>query len=253
MQTNEKIVDRIRKLLELAKSDNVNEAASAASAAQRLMAEHRIEVAMLDVGRDAPDEEIETALLHSTGGQKVVHWQGSLAVHICHANGCATYWAGGLGSARTLQIVGTPSDAATCRYLFAYLLREIERLSKVEAAKLPGAPGRTWHTSFKLGAVSVIGSRLGEAARAEREHQRELAAASDRVQGTSTALVLVTNALAKLDTRQERARARLVGMRKTKSSSRRFDYNGYEAGKRAGATLNLSSGPALGRGTDRLR
>jgi hypothetical protein len=42
-----KVIDQIRKLLELAKSDNEHEAAAAAAAAQRLMSKHQIAEAEL--------------------------------------------------------------------------------------------------------------------------------------------------------------------------------------------------------------
>ena len=52
MITQPKIVDRIRKLLELSRSNNEHEAAQAASRAASLMAEHAITTAMLEVISD---------------------------------------------------------------------------------------------------------------------------------------------------------------------------------------------------------
>ncbi len=70
MTNEDKIVDRVRKLLELANSDNVHEAGSAAKQAQILMSKHNISEAMVSVEADADEQEdLEVDMLHQQGGR----------------------------------------------------------------------------------------------------------------------------------------------------------------------------------------
>jgi hypothetical protein len=241
-----KIIERVRKLLELANNNtNVHEAANAAAQAQVLMSRFEIGEAMLGAETDTIEEQIEADVLYA-GGNKASTWRGQLAVPLCEVNSCGVYRSGG-----DLRIFGRPSDASKVRYLFAYVAREIERLCK-EAAAERGAPGRTWCNSFKLGASSEIGRRLREADREARAAMKREADAGDSL-GTGTALVLVNTALAKVDAR----RASVVQWGKVKLHLRaggvahsRTDYGAREAGKRAASSINLSGARAsLGSGS----
>ena len=244
---DEKIIERVRKLLELAHGNtSVSEAANAASAAQTLMSRHAISEAMLGKSSTEPEEQIEQDLLHS--GKQNTTWRGGLAMAICAANGCGVYRQSG-----DLVTFGRPSDAAKVRYLFAYVSREIERLCEQESA-LRGSPGKTWHNSFKNGAVAEISRRISEAASAARAAMRREADASDTL-GTGAAIVLVDSALAKLDKRTLAVASYgklKLKLRKGSSSHSRTDFGAREAGKRAAATINLDNAAgALGAGNSK--
>jgi hypothetical protein len=161
-------------------------------------------------------------------------------------NGCGVYNA--LGS---LHIFGRPSDAAKVRYLFAYVKREIERLCK-QAADERGAPGRTWSNNFKLGAAHEIGRRLREADQAARSAMKREADAGDTL-GNGSAIVLVNNALAKIDAHKvsitEYGKVKLH-LRTVSRSATRFDPSARDAGKRAAANIDLNgaSRGSLGAG-----
>jgi hypothetical protein len=243
-----KILDRVRKLLELAKSDNINEAGNAAAAAQELMTRHAIGEAMLDVNPDADEkaEPIEHDLLHATGGQQLPTWKGSLGVALCEVNGCKCFRTGG-----NLNVIGRPSDAATVRYLFAYIAGEIDRLAQ-QAADERGNPGRTWLNNFRLGAMSEVNRRLRQAHADTRTAMRQEAVASDTL-GTGTALVRVNNALVKLDAHKAAVAdygKQKLHLRSSGRSHSRFNGSAREAGRRAGAAIDLSRGdrPGLGSG-----
>jgi hypothetical protein len=247
--TDDKILDRVRKLLELANNNlNVNEAANAAAAAQELMTRHAIGEAMLAPVADTVDEQIEADLLYAQG-KKHATWRGILAVVMAEVNQCKVFVQGG-----DLRIIGRPSDAATVRYLFSYVIREIERLCKEEAG-WRGNPGRVWCNNFKLGAVESVNKRLRESAAQARAAMRREASANDTM-GTGSAIVLVNNALAKLDKRTEDVRAFAQAKFKLRSRGTahfRNDDSGREAGRRAGAhiELNPARGGALGAGARR--
>jgi hypothetical protein len=249
---NDKVVDKIRKLLRLAESADVNEAAAAAGAAQRLMEEHRIDQAMISLDDDesdgTPDEEDIRSWadepLESSG--RLPGWKSQLAVAIAGVNGCQVF----LGRAykgddydhpqTTLCLVGRPSDVASVRYLFAYLTKEIDRLCKLHGRGL----GRTWANSFRVGAVHTVRKRLKQA----QEKARLDARSKLKGKGT-TALAKLDLALARVDKRALEAEAWMkehLKLTSARSSRTRRDWDAYAAGKRAGGSIDLS-GPTGGR------
>lgn len=242
---DEKILDRVRKLLELAKSDNIYEAASAAAQAQALMSRHAIEQAMLSTV--TAEEEIEQDVLDAGSGATLATWRGALARAICEANGCTC-----LRSGAQLLVIGRPSDASKVRYLHRYVEREIERLCKL-ALDERGNPGRTWANNFKLGAVSAARDALVAVTAAARAAARREADASDTL-GSGAALVRVNSALAKLDAHRGNVEAymrrRYPNIRAVKRTAR-TDVGAREAGRRAGASIDLggSSKGSLGSGS----
>jgi len=254
--SQEQIIDRVRKLLALAQSDNVHEAANAAAQAQKLMSKHAIEEAALTVEDDEDDDEpITNDVLAFTKGSRIATWKLYLASNITEANGCSYYYRNGLSKfdKSRISIVGRASDATKCRYLFAYITKEIDRLTKQES-KARGGAGRTWCNSFRLGAQAEVGKRIREATEQAGDEMRELAAAQDRVQGTgSTALVRINSAIEKIEKRKTEAHVWMhdkLNLGKGNARPSAFDGAGYAAGKRAGASINInSSGPALGSGT----
>jgi hypothetical protein len=164
---------------------------------------------------------------------------------MAEVNQCKCYRSGS-----ELRIIGRPSDASTVRYLFSYVVREIDRLTK-EESNLRGNPGRTWCNNFRLGAVHEINRRLEEAAREARAAMKKEADDGDTM-GTGTALVLVNNAIAKLDDRTaavEDYGKRKLRLRSGSSSHSRYDAGARAAGKRAGASIDLSNGGRRGLGS----
>lgn len=241
----DKIVERVRRLLALATSDNVNEAANAAAAAQKLMAEHRISEAMLaiDSGSDEDVEDVENQVLDVVGRRKEL-WLGILLHGLTRANGCEAYWASEDGQA-VLRIVGATSDVQTCTYLYLYLRVEVERLCKAQGRKGPDA--RRFNASFKAGAASTLQRRILDAAKEQRTEQRIEAAEQGGV-----ALMRIDSALARLDAKAERVKLAMPKTRKARAGKAR-DWTGFTAGERAARQISLDrGGPALGaaaRGT----
>jgi hypothetical protein len=176
MTDKTKIVERIQRLLALATSSNVNEAAAAAAKAQELMARYDIEQAALDVESGDDDVAVSTEVLLEMGA-RVEGWKGILAAALGDANSAKVYTSKTFNSAgktqNTFQIIGTKDQANTIRYMFAYLVNEVERL-----AKGADGSGRSYLASFRLGAASVIATRLREAATDARK-QVEVEAARE--------------------------------------------------------------------------
>ncbi|MFT6145017.1 MAG: hypothetical protein ACJAZO_002956 [Myxococcota bacterium] len=149
------VLDRVRKLLALATSPNVHEAAAAAVRAQRLIDEHRLqdllaaEAAEPDFD-DARDEPIETS-------KRLRPWKASLASVLAEASGCVAYTLT-RGRKQSIVLVGRSEDREAVAAMYSALVAQVEWLSAT------AGPGQTkkWHASFRLGAVHSIRTALSE-------------------------------------------------------------------------------------------
>ena len=236
----DKIIEKVRRLLALAESDNVNEAANAAAAAQRLMVEHRIDTAALAVESGEEDEPIENDTLFSAAKKET--WLGILASGVAASNGAECYWKKTYEGS-FLHIVGTTDMVKTTRYMFEHLRREIDRLCKAAGS----GKGRGFQNSFRLGAASTLSFRVRSAAKEQRREQRTVAASKG-----SSALVRIDNALARMDLDKLRVRGALPSTLRKAKAVRASDACGYEEGQRAAAQVEVElgrGGPALGSGS----
>jgi hypothetical protein len=276
------IHEKLRKLLALAKSTNVHEAAAAAAKAQELIAKYRIEAAMLDDepqrrSRPGPDESIVVRKVHTFATWRVDAWALSLVCDVARVNGCSPWYHGSYrgGPAAFVEAAGFEADLATSCFLSEYLVREVVALARAaQRFDRSERRGRTWMNNFRLGAATEIGRRLeeGEASAARRLlesatdaprrkdaspkrpawaeplHGPRGALEADPEPPRTYALVQVEQALARIEERRERVRD-WVGSNKRLSAGRSrasyFDEEGYEAGRAAGRRVTLS--PRTGR------
>jgi len=131
----DKILDRVKKLLALSTSSNVNEAANAAAAAQRLMLEHKLtEIDVSDIQDDEGMNATWTARIFelSLGASGFAsRWKFVLVTAVARAFFCEAV---GLrvGQRRKVRIVGRKEDVEIAARVFRYLHTEIDRLAKVE-------------------------------------------------------------------------------------------------------------------------
>lgn len=159
-EADQRALDRVRKLLALASSPNVHEAASAAAHAQALIDRHRLR-AILDAESsaddagdagdpitDAREEPLETA-------RKIRPWKSLLAIVLAEHNGCVAYTLE-QGAQSSLVLVGRAADRAAVAALWSGLVRRIEWLSATHGA----GRSRRWHDDFRVGAVDAIAQQL---------------------------------------------------------------------------------------------
>jgi hypothetical protein len=231
------VIERVAKLRRLATSSNVHEAAAAAAAADRLMTEHGIAEASLEAAGETPAEPVTEASdpIATWARGRMAHWQHQLAYRLTLHYGCEA-WQEHRYASVSLRIVGRPSDVASVRYMYSWLVLEIERLAQLHAGN-----GRTWLNSFRNGAVSgVIGAMQAE--------QNEVKAAA-RASGASSALAIV-------DKRGADAAAALAALhpnlRPGRSHRSNYDGAGYEAGKQAGGRIGLQQKRMAGAGARQL-
>jgi hypothetical protein len=237
---DENLLDKVRKLLRLAeRTTNEGEAAAAAGAAQRLIERHRLDVASIDLGEahEAPVEAPEQTVLDGAEGRRnKCAWRGSLASGVARANACRVYWTG-----PRLQIVGAPSDVATVRYLYAYLVREIDRIADTKSG------GKAWLHAWRMGAVSTVSQRLREAREEARREARAEAQASGGAGGA--AIVRVNAGIARIERAESAVEAVMAAMKMRKGKPTKVRaWGAYEQGRADGATIRIAAGAALGTG-----
>lgn len=151
------VIAKIAKLRALATSSNLNEAAAAAAAADRLMQEHSIAEAELEAAGEAPKEPVALAddPFAQWSERRVPQWQRKLAWRLIGHYDCIGIESNMRGRggcvevpAAFIRIIGRKSDIDAARYMYAYLTLEIERL-----AQLNRGNGRHWLDAFRHGAV----------------------------------------------------------------------------------------------------
>jgi hypothetical protein len=227
--THDEVIAKVKKLRALATSDNVHEAAAAAAAAERLLQQYRLSEAELEAEDDAPHE---TAALDAEPvdvfGRNLQHWRAALLTGMCKLHGCRNWSEYAGNGKRVFRIVGRPSDVATVRYLYAWLVSEIERLAQRHGK----GQGRTWFNSYRRGAVNGVLAAM-------REANQEARAAVSSV------------ALVKIDARKVEADQIVdaLGMNRKKIGGRvRLDRDAYGRGERDGRAIHQGKSLPNGAG-----
>lgn len=243
------LMNKIVGLLKLAeKNNNANESASAAAAAQALLSKHRLTVADL-VGTDG--KPTESPAVHEEPlitGNRISQWKSDLISAVCRANGCKYYYSKtfakyGQGDVRSrrefnvsVRLIGRPSDVAVVRYFYAYLEREIERLSAIAFAG-GGLAGKRDGNSFKVGVVTTLAMRLDESVKASRVQAEAEAVAAGR-DGT-TAMVKLDAADREVD---EFYSTFTKGFKSKQRSQTGVNGDAYGQGRKAGEGVVLNKG-----------
>ncbi len=161
MTVSAKILDRVQKLLRLAKSDNLHEAANAAAKAQALLDRHRIEGFMREPTRvhgDAIQDRRDQPLDSS---KRLRKWKTFLAMQIAPLHQCRVYCLEDAppGKMRRLVPVGHRDDLDALDALFRYLVTTVECLTRKHGV----GRDRKWCDGFRLGAVHSLVERIEQA------------------------------------------------------------------------------------------
>lgn len=248
---NEKLLDRVRKLLRLAEgTSNPNEAAAAAAAAQKIITEHNLGIVSLDeaeaVAEELDDGPIRAMFFNGYGdaANEVFRtrrplWAGQLAGSIAKVNGCSVYWTRDHNKKWHVAWVGRKADTATSVYLWRYLCRQVNEIT----AKQTQGRGRDYAASFRQGMVYTLGARLTAAHdEAKRGAQQQAFA-----HGGENAIVKINERLAKLDERKRQLDSYVEATTTLKSTRAAVVSNihAHAAGRIAGSKVNLATGRPL--------
>lgn len=181
--TEERLIDKVRKLLALAESNNEHEAALAAERAQDLMLKYGIELAQV-----AARKERKIGVDKEEVVGKVDPWRRVLAQAVAQSLGGSTVWwneyrkwTGGI------EFYGQAGTVPSMVALYEYLEGQLVVISALEAAKVGhanAAKSMQWRRSFLIGAATRIQVRL-------IKRRRDV----ERTADNSKALVLVRDAV----------------------------------------------------------
>lgn len=226
-----RIIDRVKKMLAVSKSDNEHEAALAAQRAASIMEEYQLTEAQLrveDTSRAA--EPIVAGTLPETTKKRVA-WKEYIAQGVAKSLGCHVYLAAG----NVLTTVGREGAVQAWAYTTTYLYNEVERLAD-EAWEREGyrAEGvgqsiRKWKNSFRVGAGQSIMMRLYEDK------------APPPANTTEQALMIIE----KDDQEVQSEYVKITGnFGQASSIGLASNRTGYKAGREAGQQMQLGGGRA---------
>ena len=252
----EKILTRIKKLLDLShNAGSEEEAASAADRAQAMMAEYEIgeaELALVSGGARSKEKIIDAKLEPERPRRgKRVTWRDALAHAVARSYGCRSYWWG-----PDVYIYGRESAVQAVRYTTAYLQREVDSLAKaawtqsVEAGIADAFEVRSWKNSFRVGCAAAISERLAQKVSDEKRARRAaVAAAGSKIKADAMAIVEGDE-----DEVEQRYQKRMSGAKAHRGGGLGSSSEGYHAGAEAGRRASLGGGrAALGRGQGQLK
>lgn len=244
-----RILERINKLRSLTKSSNPHEAANAAAAADKLIAEYQLSEIDLEIkGQQAEGVEIHKQNPLFESG-RVVLWRHELASILCNHYGCTYFVSTGLSQDRMndpnarrqtvkrLVIVGRKSDADIVRYFYAWLGREIEGF----IATFARGKGTAYSQSYARGVVRGIQQQLAS----QREKTKEAAQQA----GQSAAMVI-------MDNRKEDAEKWMRSNLKLKEgtgSKAQQDHRAFGLGVDKGKNMSLARGLDAGQSNKMLK
>jgi len=234
--TKDKIINRIRKLLALAKKNSsIEEAAAAMAKAQALMEEHRIHQAMLN----NTESKIQKAELADSGHPQ--QWKAFLASILSSSNGCCMVQSEIYEKDNKILIIGEPKDVESVQELYAYITTELQKLCVLKLLSINEArgsfPKNDYAKSFYVGALHIVKDRLQEA----KDYVRE------EIKGTVDTDKLNV-ALAKIDSKTDISKiwaSKNLDITIENMTIKNDDKQGYEAGLAAGKKINISSNKKL--------
>lgn len=225
------VILKVKKLLALSNSSNINEAAAAAAAANKLIDQYRLSEADLFSAENENDPIIEdNDPIYETG--RITPWKSSLVAVLAKHYGCAVYnsvhYPNGRKASR-YKLIGRTNDISITKYMFNWLMLECQRLSENEAR----GKGKIFAASYCQGFVAGIRQQLNKS----REEAKQTAS---------------ENSIIKINAREQEAiemMNKLHNLRNSRvQSSAKFDYDGYSAGKDRGKAIhfgqNMTSGSA---------
>lgn len=229
------IIEKVQKLLALSQSSNANEAAAAAAAANKLIDQHRLSEADLEV-RGQAEEPVEEDQGYIYESGKITRWKSTLAIRLAKHYGVYlwndTDFSGGRQVSR-YRLVGRKSDITVTKYMYNWLELECNRLCNLYAK----GQGRVYAASFCIGFVDGVSEQLG-VSRKEMEK------------------TVSSEAMIKLNAREELGRAfahQLHKLKTTKSTSHaRINHQAFAEGLTSGKNVHLGSSLTSGSASPRL-
>jgi hypothetical protein len=185
--TKEQVISKVRKLFELSRSSNENEAALAAAKARELLSAYNLTVADLPADQMQDYLGIAESTVHM--GRVLQTWVKSLMLHVARGFECELIVRRQRGKDPIPSYIGTVADSQVAAYTCIFLYQELNRLVERALPQLKRKNG-AWHPttlkhSYLEGAVNRIGERFREETEALRTFEKntckDLVPAKDRM------------------------------------------------------------------------
>lgn len=160
--TEDKIIDKIQKLLAKAERAGSQEEADAFSAkAQELMVKYTVDEMQLAQARGEKVKEDITSERIKAGGSYALQ-DVALWLAVAQANSCRVFYSGYSGKPVTsVTVIGYPSDIANVKLLVTSLLIQLARTCRRDCPTyLDGWEKFVWRRSYRDAFAYAIGKRL---------------------------------------------------------------------------------------------
>lgn len=222
MTNEDRILDRIRKLMAKAESTTPEEAEALVAKAKELMESHRITNAILH--REGSDEGIIFHRIPMRAGQNLVKAKRGLLQVIAEGNSCQMVFNKQAG---WCEIIGFKSDTELVEVLYTSLLLQMQRAMN-HALRTPSSTNMSVRkNNFAWGFVEALQTTFSQI-----KHQYE-----------GNEGVEITGALVRYDQEVADAMAeRYPRLRKDTGKRRQYDPNARAAGSAAGRAADTTTG-----------
>lgn len=183
MNRNE-AMGKVKKLLAMTteRGCTEDEAKTAAGMAAKIMMEHAIEAAALELDGAQAEPESKIGLWDDPLDVDANIWKRRLAVAVARQMGCEI-----INYSGKLKIAGRADTVQGVRYVYAYCAREIDRLARENGT----GNGRAWINAYRAGLIDAIRTAMRSEQQAAVNEAKEHA----RQSANANALVLVQKAI----------------------------------------------------------
>tara|TARA_R110000787_G_scaffold56713_1_gene130190 strand:- start:514 stop:1260 length:747 start_codon:yes stop_codon:yes gene_type:complete len=216
----ERLLAKIKKLLNMAKhnASNETEAATALRQAEAMMRKHDIQFAEIEAKELNPSD----MAMEGTGESRNSSWIWNLAWAASYLTSTMpTKRYSRESNAREIKFAGTKDDVQVALLMHDYLVGVTERLTK----KYGGS--RSENNAFKLGVAQTLVNRSHEI---KEQREEEITKASESSTGRDLVIIKSDMIKAEFNLRYSSARRRRVS-----------DWSAYSAGAKAGQSVSLNS------------
>ena len=247
---DEKVIEQIKKLLNLTESKGAteHEAATAVAMAQKLALKHGLNLQELSVEEETEQVVSESVTISTTNA---VEWKVGLVSALAYANGCYCFWKHGemkgnrhrITVRRSFIVVGTEFNRFVVVESFKYLesvveslaeedLYDTERRIRIKELVMPQELNRReFLSAFRVGCSNRLQERIKESTKQVAEQGTE----------NCTAIVVANYLLESRKNAKEWANKQYnLTSGKPKAIVDRSDRLGYRLGREAADSVNLS-------------
>ena len=162
-----KIIEKIKKLMALSKSSNENEAELAMMRAQELLVKHHL--TMNDIkDKDTKTNKLNILEIDLIIGKRITGWKIALANVLAKNFRCETFVATMLSGGKKLRVVGGEEDAKVVEILFTYAIgfidsrsRSIRRLLRKQSETARGST-QSYITGFLEGLATHFENQIND-------------------------------------------------------------------------------------------